>query len=191
MSKRLVLDKYTFNAGAKTVAFTLTEEMNEGQLLHIYNATTKQDLYLYGDSTFTGTMTGNVLTLAISTAGMTNGDTLLIIYEDNVPLATEKQLTDLTEQMINVLGALDDAVTILQRITQSASIPDGNGCTRINFDTLATLYRVTTVTTVTTVATVATVSNITSLGALSATGYVMDMNNVAWQNVCGSGFKYS
>jgi len=112
---------YTFNAVAKTVTFSGLVPASLESILHVANVTTGTLLFQpQGGALLTGTWSSPVLTLACSTAGMANGDRLLIFVEDGaatVPTtisSTPFVRTGFAEVGSGIVGKAADEFTLLQ-----------------------------------------------------------------------------
>jgi hypothetical protein len=81
MSK-VKIDNYTFDASAKTIAFTDYTNIRLDGILLVTNVTDNIIIYNFADVTKGGTVLTNVLTLAYNTATMDDTDKLLIYYDD-------------------------------------------------------------------------------------------------------------
>lgn len=108
MSSNAIIN-YTFNAGAKTITlldFDDTNSVTNPILINlIFNETTNQSIYKVTD-TLNFTITGNVITLTGSTAGMNNSDKLRIEYGTALSSALISGLiTDGTDMIVAVAGA--------------------------------------------------------------------------------------
>jgi len=77
-----IIQTYTFLASAKTVTFTELDSISLERILLITNTTKNTIIYNFADSTKGGTVTGNILTLATSTTGMSDTDKLNIVYDE-------------------------------------------------------------------------------------------------------------
>lgn len=99
---------YSFNKTAKTVTFNDYGAIRLDQVLLIVNVTSNTVIYNFAGSGVGGTVSGNVLTLAYDTSGMSNTDKLLIYFED----ATASLLTDLTVAMQGLVEVLESHTAI-------------------------------------------------------------------------------
>jgi len=82
---KYLLEDYTFDVSAKTVTFnewpSEAGPINISKILVITNITTSQIIYIFNESSLSGSLSGNVLTLNTSTTGMANTDSLQIFIE--------------------------------------------------------------------------------------------------------------
>jgi hypothetical protein len=115
--KKLVgydIGTYTFTpgiAGAGTVTLTLPCTLSPEQLLIVTDVTRGVSLYSFADSTHSGTIANNVITLAIDTSSFSSTDSLSIYID--VPIEeTIYELESITEQytydtnLAQVLGSI-------------------------------------------------------------------------------------
>jgi hypothetical protein len=84
---------FTFNATAKTVTFSAPIPSNQQQILGILNVTRQTWLYFPAESGYGGTWSSPTLTLAASTTGHANGDTLQIFVDDGLASTSSLQTT--------------------------------------------------------------------------------------------------
>lgn len=89
------IGSYTFNKTNKTITFTDCGALTLDNILLITNVTDHIILYNFADTTTTGTMTNNVLTLAYNTSTMSDTDNLQIYID--IPVVA---LSDLEDTMI-------------------------------------------------------------------------------------------
>lgn len=81
---------YSFNAAAGTITFTDPVPVELANIMHVANLTRGVLLFQpQGGAAFAGTYAPPVLTLAASTAGHSDSDSLLIVYDDGEAGATE------------------------------------------------------------------------------------------------------
>jgi hypothetical protein len=98
-------------AGAGTVTLTLPYILAPEQVLLVTDVTRGINLYSFADSTHSGTIANNVITLAIDTSAYSSSDALSI-YIDVPTEETQYELEPITEQftydtnMAQVLGSL-------------------------------------------------------------------------------------
>lgn len=129
--KKLITN-YTFNAGAQTVTFTDYTTISLESVLLITNVTDNIIIYNFADVGYGGSVTGNVLTLAYNTTGMSNTDDLQIFYDDTdvQPANAELQTTlnSLTETLqflavrLEVLASMANAGAPALRVIPIASV---------------------------------------------------------------------
>jgi hypothetical protein len=112
--KRLITD-YKFNAAGKTVTFTRIPIINPDGLLLITNVTDNVMIFNFADSTLTGVVDANVVTLAYNTTSMSNTDRLQIWYDDGIP-----QATDVSGEVDRVAGRVTDkeVLDVLTKISE-------------------------------------------------------------------------
>ena len=77
------IDKYTFDASAKTVEFVGYDNIDLNRVLLITNVTDGIILFNFADSAKVGSVTNNVLTLDHDTTSMSDSDDLLIFYQED------------------------------------------------------------------------------------------------------------
>lgn len=129
--KVLVTD-YSFNASSKTVTFNSYTNIELNRLLLITNATRNTIIYNFANPTLGGTIAGNILTLATSTAGMSSDDKLQIFYENEDTPATDQMITLLNRIVASLRGAQNvdssdrlrmtlDAITITPTVNANSN----------------------------------------------------------------------
>jgi hypothetical protein len=93
---KLKIDNYSFDASEKKITFTDYTTIRLDSILLITNATDNIIIFNFSDANKGGTVATNVLTLTYSTTGMSDGDKLLIYYEDNTasPAIGAVKITD-------------------------------------------------------------------------------------------------
>lgn len=103
---------YSFNATTGTITFSGTIPTSISNIMHITNIT-RGVLYFQPQAgpLFTGTYSSPILTLAASTAGHSNSDSLLIVYDDGVATlptgaATSANQTTANTSLSNIDGKL-------------------------------------------------------------------------------------
>ena len=77
------IDKYSFDASAKTVEFIGYDNIDLNRVLLITNVTDGIILFNFADSAKVGSVTNNVLTLDYDTTSMSDSDDLLIFYQED------------------------------------------------------------------------------------------------------------
>jgi hypothetical protein len=80
---KVKVNKYLFDASAKTVMFLDYGTIDLNRVLLITNVTDNIIIYNFADSTAGGTVSGNVLTLEYDTTSMSDDDKLLIFYQED------------------------------------------------------------------------------------------------------------
>lgn len=109
--KKLITN-YTFNAGAQTVTFTDYTTISLESVLLITNVTDNLVVYNFADVGYGGSVTGNVLTLAYNTTGMSNTDDLQIFYDD----------TDVQPSNVELQTTLNSLTETLQELTARLAV---------------------------------------------------------------------
>lgn len=109
--KKLITN-YTFNAGAQTVTFTDYTTISLESVLLITNVTDNLVVYNFADVGYGGSVTGNVLTLAYNTTGMSNTDELQIFYDD----------TDVQPSNVELQTTLNSFTETLQELTARLAV---------------------------------------------------------------------
>lgn len=101
---------YIFNASGKTVTFIAQVPSSLGRILSVVNLTRGKLLFQpQGGPLLTGTWVSPVLTLAASTAGMSNTDELEIWIDDDVKPASEPAQTTGNALLASIDGKLPAA----------------------------------------------------------------------------------
>lgn len=115
---------YSFNASAKTITFSGTVPAAIGNIMHVTNIT-RGVIYFQpqAGSSFTGTYASPVLTLAASTTGHSNGDELLIVYDDGLPTLPTGAATETKQDTL--IGHVDGIEGILGTIDSDTGSIDG------------------------------------------------------------------
>ena len=100
---KILIDSYTFNPIAKTIALTKYTTISHASVLIITNVTTGTMIYNFAKASQVITVAGNVITLnaSVSTSGMSATDDLQIFYEDTT-----------------ITPATDESVILLRRIAK-------------------------------------------------------------------------
>lgn len=120
--KVLVTD-YSFNASSKTVTFNEYTNIELNRLLLITNATRNTIIYNFANPVLGGTVTGNVLTLASSTVGMSSDDKLQIFYENEDVPASDEALAILKKIVGSLRGTQNVDSSDRMRIVVDAFVP--------------------------------------------------------------------
>lgn len=165
--KKLITN-YTFNAGAQTVTFSGYTSISLEGILLITNLVDNIIIYNFADVGYGGSVTGNVLTLAYNTTGMSNTDDLQIFYDDTdvQPANTELQTT-----LNSLTGTLQELTARLEVLAGMANA--GQPALRV-----IPIASVSTAVTGSVTATV-TGATVTSLNSIGIGGTVSNaMNNV-------------
>lgn len=151
MTQQVIIDKYAFDANARTITFPDLPDIKMEGLQLITNISTGEIVYQFNQSGKGGTLTGNILTLAFDTSSMNSTDKLQIIYH---PPAG---------------GFFNRIVALLEQIWRATVRPEWlvaistGKALRTLLDTNSNLNAVTTVTTVTTCATVTNLTNFNTI----------------------------
>jgi len=127
---------YSFNAGAGTITFTGTVPAEISSILQITNITRGVLLFQpQAGPSFTASYATPVLTLAASTAGHSNSDKLLIIYDDGVTSLAAGAATSSNQATSNtLLTSLDTKVPALSNgnVPVAPNITRGSGVSDTN-----------------------------------------------------------
>jgi hypothetical protein len=118
---KVLVTNYTFNASAKTVRFNNYSSIELNRLLLITNATRNTIIYNFANPALGGVVSGNIITLNSSTAGMSNNDALQIFYENEDVPATDQMITLLNRIVGSLRGAQNVDSADRQRITIDGS----------------------------------------------------------------------
>jgi hypothetical protein len=115
--KRLI-SGYQFNAAAHTITFVGMSDLSLDGMLLITNVTDNLMIFNFANPTLTGSVQGNVLTLAYNTSGMSNSDSLQIFYDNG-----KDQVTDVTGEVDRVAGLVTDkeVLSVLTQISADLS----------------------------------------------------------------------
>lgn len=119
---KVLISNYTFNPIAKTVTFNGLQSIELNRLLLITNATRNTIIYNFASPALGGTVSGNVLTLGTSTAGMEASDKLQIFYENEDTPVTDETIALLRRITSSLRGVQNVDSADRQRITVD-SIP--------------------------------------------------------------------
>jgi hypothetical protein len=79
---KIKIDKYIFDASAKTVRFLEYDNIELERVLLITNVTDNIIIYNFADAAKGGSVATNVLTLEYDTTSMADDDDLLIFYQE-------------------------------------------------------------------------------------------------------------
>lgn len=153
MSQAIIVDSYVFNPTAKTIKFNQYPSLQQEGIKLITNATTGVIIYQFNDSTKSGTVSGDTLTLTFNTASMSASDKLMIVY-DPPKGGIFDRLTYLMWQ----------AVEYIKAPPYSHLIVNANGSgplqyIRAQLDTNSAINTINTITTLSTVSNVSTLSS--------------------------------
>lgn len=143
---------YTFNQSAKTITCDLFASYGLNRILMIVNVTRGIVYYNPSNTATTGTLSGNVLTLATSTTGHNNNDVLQIFVDDGNTGSTEESLS----QLVMALTELAERLDIYS---------DGNGRLQIALTNTAAQGALSSVGIVTTLSTLTSATNLVNAGA--------------------------
>lgn len=80
MTQQVIIDKYIFDANAKTITFPDLLDVRLEGLQLVTNVTAGAIIYQFNQPGKGGTLTGNILMLAFDTSSMNSADKLQIIY---------------------------------------------------------------------------------------------------------------
>ena len=145
---KVLVTNYTFNAGAKTVTFNGYSSIELNRLLLITNATKNTIIYNFANPALGGVISGNSITLAANTTGMSNDDKLQIFYENEDTPATDQMLTLLNRIVYSLRGAQNvdsnDRVRITldgSNVTLTSNV-NAQNITTANFDWREMLYNI-------------------------------------------------
>jgi hypothetical protein len=95
---KVLVENYTFNATLKTITFNSYPSIDIENILLITNISFySYQIYNFADSSATGTVLGNVLTLTVDTSLMSSTDKLQIWYENGLTPSSNEVLDALYE----------------------------------------------------------------------------------------------
>lgn len=100
-----LITNYTFNAAAKTITFTDFTTIDKEKILLISNVTDGIIIYNFNDPAKLGTVATNVLTLAYDTTSMSNGDDIMIFYDESALVISGSVLNSSTSN--NLIPSTD------------------------------------------------------------------------------------
>lgn len=164
-----VLKNYSFNATTGVITLTDYDTIYLEGVKLVANANTNQLIYVFNDPTLGGTVADNTLNLTYDTSAMSNGDALMVVYDDlDETPAAGSDIVGLQDLMQDVRDSLD-----LMSWLSNARGVTGELRTSVVSGALTTISTVTTVTTVTTVA------NLASVGGLAAVQHIPATQNQA------------
>ena len=104
---KIKISNYSFNASAKEITFFDYSNISLDCILIVTNVTDNIIIYNFADPTKGGTVNSNTLTLTYNTSSMSNGDSLLIYYDD--PDST----TEVIEGNVSKAQTVDNSLKIL------------------------------------------------------------------------------
>ena len=198
MAKKLILN-YTFNKTAKTVTLTDYTTINLEGVLLVTNVTDNIIIYNFADSTISGSVNNNVITLLYNTSSMSDSDKLQIFYDDATNQSTElKQdsqitfataLNDLVEVTNSTLNSNEQSIVLLRRMVkllESSGTVDYVNRQRVVIDSLPGAAVTTTIPVSGTVA----VSSVIADGGIDPRYQIMDTARTAY-NILRSNLTFS
>lgn len=118
---KATIQEYTFDASAKTISFDSFQSIELSRILLITNVTDSKIIYNPFDSTKSGSIAGNVLTLIYDTIMMDDTDILQIIYDSPSPIVLIDVVGDLTYigKARGDGSPTDDPIWQIQRIDEA------------------------------------------------------------------------
>jgi hypothetical protein len=180
---------YSFDAGAGTVTFLGKQPPSLESVLTISNYTSGGLLFQpQGGSAFTGTWSAPILTLAADTSGMSNTDSLFILFDDGQPNVVQGSPTGESLPVSNLRA--EDLLAMLMRIVkmlESNSIVDNAQRQRIIVDSAAAVA----VSSLPTLATVTTVGTATNVGTVGAVTAIAGMDREQYINIARNAYANS
>ena len=102
---KVLITDYSFDPVAKTIRFNNLATVDQNRLLLITNATKNTIIYNFASPALGGTISGNVITLNTTTAGMDINDKLQIFYENDDTAATNEIIYHLKRIAQSLRGA--------------------------------------------------------------------------------------
>jgi hypothetical protein len=102
---KVLITDYSFDPVAKTIRFNNLATVDQNRLLLITNATKNTIIYNFASPALGGTISGNVITLNTTTAGMDINDKLQIFYENDDTAATNEIIYHLKRISQSLRGA--------------------------------------------------------------------------------------
>jgi hypothetical protein len=176
------IGSYAFNPAAKTITINHTAPLALEQILTVVNTTDGLMIYCFADSSLTGSVANNVLTLTYDTTAMSASDSLQIYV-------------DISVDTFDGQAAANDQYThiLLERIAQlltPMATQDVAGRQRIAVEALPTLSTVTTVGTLTTVTNAVPVGNVATLGGVDPRFLMIDTCRIAYANCIRSKLNF-
>jgi hypothetical protein len=129
--KKFIAPTYTFTPGASgvgTVNLSGITGFDVKNLVAIINQTDGVVIYSTGSQTLKYTnVSGTTVTLFFDTTGMSSGDTLQVIYEDNLAIAVEPILVDKDGNEVNQLATFSGGAAVGNSINRiSDNFASGN-----------------------------------------------------------------
>lgn len=166
MTKQLITN-YTFNKTAKTVTLNDYANIRQEGILLITNVTDNIIMYNFADSTYTASVSSNVITLNYDTSGMSDTDYIQILYEDGIDIGEQiRQLAEFQNQLAETMMMLLSQITTIAAARGSSADLRVTPLTTPNMSTLTTLT---------------TCGNLSQIGALNANDIVSDIQNISAQ----------
>lgn len=119
---KVKIDKYTFDASAKTIEFVGYDVIDLDRVLLITNVTDNIIIYNFADSDVGGTVDSNILTLTYDTTSMSDSDELLIFYQEENYEVTEggQMKLPIIDSVAN--ETLKEILTVLNKIEYHLSL---------------------------------------------------------------------
>jgi hypothetical protein len=102
---KVLITDYSFDPVAKTIRFNNLATVDQNRLLLITNATKNTIIYNFASPALGGTVSGNVITLNTTTAGMDINDKLQIFYENDDTAASNEIIYHLKRISQSLRGA--------------------------------------------------------------------------------------
>lgn len=102
---KVLITDYSFDPVAKTIRFNNLATVDQNRLLLITNATKNTIIYNFASPALGGTISGNVITLNTTTAGMDINDKLQIFYENDDTAASNEIIYHLKRISQSLRGA--------------------------------------------------------------------------------------
>ncbi len=119
---KVKIDKYAFDASAKTIEFVGYDVIDLDRVLLITNVTDNIIIYNFADSDVGGTVDSNILTLTYDTTSMSDSDELLIFYQEENYEVTEggQMKLPIIDSVAN--ETLKEILTVLNKIEYHLSL---------------------------------------------------------------------
>jgi len=166
MTKQLITN-YTFNKTNKTVTLNDYNNVRQEGVLLITNVTDNIILYNFADSTYTASVSGNVITLNYDTSSMSDTDYIQILYEDGIDVG--EKIRELAESQKELTETMLMLVSQINTIAAARGIAADLRVTNLNTPNMTTLT------------TCSTVTNLSQIGAINAADIVSDVQNISAQ----------
>lgn len=184
---------YTFNAVAGTVTFSGKQPIGVESILTVSNYTTGTLLFQpQAGALFTGTWAEPVLTLAADTTGMSNTDSLFILFDDGQVSTVQGSPTGTNLPVSNLRA--EDLLVMLMRIVkvlESNAVVDNAQRQRVTLDSITGALTLSTVTTVGSITTLPTLANVTTVGTLGALTAIAGMDREQYINIARNTYANS